>query len=56
MVDGYPTDGARDGKANLAAQDRMRRIATRPDLIIPGHDPGVLVRFPKRGDGMVRLD
>jgi glyoxylase-like metal-dependent hydrolase (beta-lactamase superfamily II) len=45
-----------DAKANLAAQDRMKQIATNPRLIIPGHDPEVFVRFPKPGNGVARLD
>ncbi len=45
-----------DAVANLAAQDRMRRLASSPKLIIPGHDPDVFVRFPKPGDGVARLD
>jgi glyoxylase-like metal-dependent hydrolase (beta-lactamase superfamily II) len=45
-----------DAKSNLAAQDRMKQIATSPRLIIPGHDPEVFVRFPKPGDGVARLD
>ena len=40
----------------LAAQDRMKQIAANPRLIIPGHDPDVFVRFPKQGEGVVRLD
>jgi glyoxylase-like metal-dependent hydrolase (beta-lactamase superfamily II) len=45
-----------DAKANLAAQDRMKQLATSPRLIIPGHDPEVFVRFPKPGNGVARLD
>jgi glyoxylase-like metal-dependent hydrolase (beta-lactamase superfamily II) len=45
-----------DAKSNLAAQDRMRKLATKPGLIIPGHDPEVFVRFPKPGNGVARLD
>jgi glyoxylase-like metal-dependent hydrolase (beta-lactamase superfamily II) len=45
-----------DAKANLAAQDRMKQIATSPRLIIPGHDPEVFVRFPKPGNGVARLE
>jgi glyoxylase-like metal-dependent hydrolase (beta-lactamase superfamily II) len=45
-----------DAKSNLAAQDRMKRIATSPRLIVPGHDPDVFVRFPKPGNGVARLD
>ena len=33
-----------DAKSNLAAQDRMKQLATSPRLIIPGHDPEVFVR------------
>ena len=45
-----------DAKSNLAAQDRMKQLATSPRLIIPGHDPEVFVRFPKPGDGVARLE
>jgi glyoxylase-like metal-dependent hydrolase (beta-lactamase superfamily II) len=45
-----------DARANLAAQDRMRKLAASPRLIIPGHDPDVFVRFPKPGHGVARLD
>lgn len=45
-----------DAKANLAAQDRMKQLATSPRLIIPGHDQEVFVRFPKPGNGVARLD
>ncbi len=45
-----------DAKSNLAAQDRMKQLASSPRLIIPSHDPEVFVRFPKPGDGVARLD
>jgi glyoxylase-like metal-dependent hydrolase (beta-lactamase superfamily II) len=45
-----------DAKANLAAQDRMRQLAAKPGMIIPGHDPEVFVKFPKPGNGVARLD
>lgn len=45
-----------DAKSNLAAQERMRQLAAKPELIIPGHDPEVFVRFPKVAEGIVRLD
>lgn len=45
-----------DRDSNLRAQDRMKTIAERPDLIIPGHDPAVLTRFHKVADGIVRID
>jgi glyoxylase-like metal-dependent hydrolase (beta-lactamase superfamily II) len=45
-----------DARANLAAKDRMRKLAASPRLIIPGHDPDVFVRFPKPGHGVARLD
>lgn len=44
-----------DADSNLRAQDRMRRLASRPDLIVPGHDPLVFVRFPKPGGGVARI-
>ena len=45
-----------DAKSNLAAQDRMKQVATSPRLIVPGHDPEVFVRFPKPGDGVARVE
>jgi hypothetical protein len=34
----------------------MRRIASKPGFIIPGHDPQIFVRFPARGDGVARIE
>ena len=51
-----PIAATLDAKSNLAAQDRMKQIASKPELIIPGHDPEVFVRFPKVAEGVVRLD
>ncbi len=45
-----------DAKSNLAAQDRMKQLASSLRLIIPGHDPEVFDRFPKPGNGVARLD
>ena len=45
-----------DAQSNLAAQERMKKIASHPRLIIPGHDPAVFVRFPKPGNGVARLE
>jgi glyoxylase-like metal-dependent hydrolase (beta-lactamase superfamily II) len=45
-----------DAASNLAALDRMRRIASDPRLIVPGHDPAVFERFPTPGNGIARID
>jgi len=45
-----------DAESNLKAQDRMKQIASRPELIVPGHDSQVFVRFPKPGNGIARID
>jgi glyoxylase-like metal-dependent hydrolase (beta-lactamase superfamily II) len=45
-----------DAAANLRAQDRMKKLATKPALIVPGHDPAQMTRFPKVADGVVRID
>jgi glyoxylase-like metal-dependent hydrolase (beta-lactamase superfamily II) len=45
-----------DAESNLRAQDRMKQLATKPELIVPGHDPAELKRFPKIADGVVRID
>jgi glyoxylase-like metal-dependent hydrolase (beta-lactamase superfamily II) len=45
-----------DATANLAAQDRMKRLAAEPRLIVPGHDPEVFIKFPKPGRGVARIE
>jgi glyoxylase-like metal-dependent hydrolase (beta-lactamase superfamily II) len=44
-----------DAESNLKAQDRMKQIASRPDLIVPGHDPAVFTKFPKPGNGVAKI-
>ena len=44
-----------DARSNLAAQDRMKRLASKPQWIVPGHDPGVFKRFPGVGVGVVAI-
>jgi len=45
-----------DAQSNLRAQDRMRKLAAKPSLIIPGHDHAEFERFPKAGHGVVRIE
>ena len=45
-----------DEASNLRAQDRMRTLASDPRLIVPGHDPAVMTRFPRVKDGVVRIE
>lgn len=44
-----------DSASNLAAQARMRTLASDTRLIVPGHDPAVFERFPRVADGVVRI-
>ena len=44
-----------DAVSNLKAQDRVRTLATDPAFIVPGHDPAVFERYPRAGDGVVRV-
>jgi len=44
-----------DAASNLAAQDRVRTLASNPRLIVPGHDPAVFERFEAVADGIVRI-
>jgi glyoxylase-like metal-dependent hydrolase (beta-lactamase superfamily II) len=44
-----------DAASNLRAQQRMRQLASSPNLIIPGHDPKVFLHFPKPGHGIARI-
>jgi glyoxylase-like metal-dependent hydrolase (beta-lactamase superfamily II) len=50
-----PIAATLDATSNLRAQDRMKRIATRPNLIIPGHDPAVFERFPNAVPGVAKI-
>jgi glyoxylase-like metal-dependent hydrolase (beta-lactamase superfamily II) len=45
-----------DAVSNLKAQDAMRALASELRLIIPGHDPAVLNRFPKVKEGIVTIE
>jgi glyoxylase-like metal-dependent hydrolase (beta-lactamase superfamily II) len=44
-----------DAASNLRAQDRMKRLAARPEMVIPGHDPAVFTKFPKVSDRIAKL-
>ena len=44
-----------DAKSNLAAQDRMKKIASAQRWIVPGHDPAVFKRFPSVGVGVAAI-
>jgi glyoxylase-like metal-dependent hydrolase (beta-lactamase superfamily II) len=44
-----------DRASNLAAQDRMKTLASDPRLIVPGHDPAVFTRFTVVAPGVVRI-
>jgi glyoxylase-like metal-dependent hydrolase (beta-lactamase superfamily II) len=45
-----------DATSNLAAQDRMKKLASSRRLIVPGHDPAVFQRFRAAGEGVVRIE
>jgi glyoxylase-like metal-dependent hydrolase (beta-lactamase superfamily II) len=45
-----------DRDSNLRAQDRMKQLASDPRLIIPGHDPLVMTRFPQVAPGVVKIE
>ena len=45
-----------DAEANLRAQESMRALASKPTLIIPGHDPAVFDRFTRVSDRIVKIE
>jgi glyoxylase-like metal-dependent hydrolase (beta-lactamase superfamily II) len=53
---GVPIQQTLDPRANLAAQARMRRIASSERLIVPGHDPAVFERFAVVGKRAVKVE
>jgi glyoxylase-like metal-dependent hydrolase (beta-lactamase superfamily II) len=50
-----PIGATLDGASNLRAQDRMKQIAARPELIIPGHDAAVFTKFPNPVPGVAKI-
>ena len=44
-----------DASSNLAAQEHMKQLATSAHLIVPGHDPEVMMRYPKVGEDVVEI-
>ena len=44
-----------DADSNLRALLRMQQLASRPGLIVPGHDPKVMEIFPAVAPGIVRI-
>ena len=51
-----PIAASLDLDSNLRAQDRMKQLAAKPRLIIPGHDPAVFERFPKVSERIVKIE
>jgi len=50
-----PIAATLDADSNLRAQDRMKQLAANPGLIIPGHDPAELTKFPGVAPGIVKI-
>ena len=50
-----PIAATLDAASNLRAQDRMKQLAADPKLIVPGHDPDILRRFPQIQPGVVKI-
>ncbi len=50
-----PIAATLDAASNLRAQDRMKQMAARPELVVPGHDPEVMKRFPATQPGVVKI-
>ncbi len=45
----------RDPDAYIKSLKRMKTLVSNTDLIIPGHDPMVMSRFPQVAEGVVRI-
>lgn len=50
-----PIAATLDADSNLRAQDRMKQLAASEKLILPGHDPAVMKKFPEVAPGIVRI-
>lgn len=53
---GVPIAQTFDEQSNLRAQERMKQLVRERRLIVPGHDPQVMTRFPKVAEGIVRIE
>jgi glyoxylase-like metal-dependent hydrolase (beta-lactamase superfamily II) len=51
-----PIAATLDAASNQRAQDRMRKLASDPRLIIPGHDPAIFERFHGPSATVVRIE
>jgi glyoxylase-like metal-dependent hydrolase (beta-lactamase superfamily II) len=56
LARGLPIAQTLDAASNLAAQARMRTLATDPRLVVPGHDPEVFRRFPMVSARVARIE
>ncbi|HKG93527.1 MAG TPA: hypothetical protein VKA84_16585, partial [Gemmatimonadaceae bacterium] len=45
-----------DAASNLAAQERMLRLASDRRLVVPGHDPAIFQRFATPRPGVARVE
>jgi glyoxylase-like metal-dependent hydrolase (beta-lactamase superfamily II) len=50
-----PIAATLDAESNLRAQDRMKQLAASPRLVIPGHDPAVMIKFPNPVPGVAKI-
>jgi glyoxylase-like metal-dependent hydrolase (beta-lactamase superfamily II) len=55
LDDRRPIAQTLDSLSNLRAQRTMQALASPRSLVIPGHDPAVMTRFPAAGTGAVAL-
>ena len=51
-----PIAATLDPESNLRAQDRMKKLAASPRLIVPGHDAAVMKNFPEVRPGVVKIE
>jgi len=50
-----PFNTLQDLPRMYSAFDKIRSVASSEDLVLPGHDPLVLERLKKVGDGIVEM-
>jgi glyoxylase-like metal-dependent hydrolase (beta-lactamase superfamily II) len=50
-----PIAATLDPASNLRAQDRMKDLAASQKLVIPGHDPAVMTKFPNPVPGVAKI-
>ncbi len=55
IVENVPSLIQLDVPECLASFEKVKKVVSSPDLLIPGHDPLLMSKYPQPGDGVARV-